>query len=154
MVELLFRFLISFYVTMASEEIVAMKSIFCQPGEFTVLHNGIWDVYYINTLTDVCNINESCATTDCWCFRLYEGSVYSTGNPYFSSYRLRHVVYLYPARTCTPVGASQLFYALLTLTVTFTKYIYICWRGYLSGARCRLAYGPADATATHCLLLQ
>jgi len=29
-----------------------------------------------------------------------------------------------------------------------------CWRGYLSGARCRLAYGPADATDTHCLLLQ
>ena len=29
-----------------------------------------------------------------------------------------------------------------------------CWRGYLSGARCRLAYGPADATAAHCLLLQ
>jgi len=29
-----------------------------------------------------------------------------------------------------------------------------CWRGYLSGARCRLAYGPADAIATHCLLLQ
>ena len=28
-----------------------------------------------------------------------------------------------------------------------------CWRGYLSGARCRLAYGPDDATATHCLLL-
>ena len=29
-----------------------------------------------------------------------------------------------------------------------------CWCSYLSGARCRLAYGPADATATHCLLLQ
>ena len=29
-----------------------------------------------------------------------------------------------------------------------------CWCGYLSGARCRLAHGPADATATHCLLLQ
>ena len=26
-----------------------------------------------------------------------------------------------------------------------------CWHGYLSGARCRLAYGAADATATHCL---
>jgi len=26
-------------------------------------------------------------------------------------------------------------------------------RGYLPGGRCRLAYGPADATATHCLLL-
>jgi len=23
-----------------------------------------------------------------------------------------------------------------------------CWRGYLSGARCRLAYVPADSTAT------
>ena len=29
-----------------------------------------------------------------------------------------------------------------------------CWHGYLSGARCRLVYGPVDATATHCLLLQ
>ena len=28
-----------------------------------------------------------------------------------------------------------------------------CWCGYLSGVRCRLAYGPADATATYCLLL-
>ena len=26
-----------------------------------------------------------------------------------------------------------------------------CWRGYLSGASCRLANVPADATATHCL---
>ena len=24
-----------------------------------------------------------------------------------------------------------------------------CWRSCLFGARCRLAYGPADATATH-----
>ena len=23
-----------------------------------------------------------------------------------------------------------------------------CWRGYLSGARCRVAYGPADATVS------
>jgi len=29
-----------------------------------------------------------------------------------------------------------------------------CWHSYLSGVRCRLAYGPADVTATHCLLLQ
>ena len=29
-----------------------------------------------------------------------------------------------------------------------------CWNGYLSGVRCRLAYDPAGATATHCLLLQ
>jgi len=29
-----------------------------------------------------------------------------------------------------------------------------CWHGYVSEARCRFAYGPADATATHYLLLQ
>ena len=29
-----------------------------------------------------------------------------------------------------------------------------CWLGYLSAVWGRLAYGPADATATHCLLLQ
>ena len=29
-----------------------------------------------------------------------------------------------------------------------------CWHGYLSGARCRFAYSPADKTATHYLLLQ
>jgi len=29
-----------------------------------------------------------------------------------------------------------------------------CWHGCLSAARCRLAYGPADATGTDCLLLQ
>jgi len=29
-----------------------------------------------------------------------------------------------------------------------------CWCGYLSGVRCKFAYGPADATAIHYLLLQ
>jgi len=29
-----------------------------------------------------------------------------------------------------------------------------CWHGCLAGMRCRLAYSPADATATHYLLLQ
>jgi len=28
------------------------------------------------------------------------------------------------------------------------------WCTYLSEARCRLAFGPVDAIATHCLLLQ
>ena len=36
----------------------------------------------------------------------------------------------------------------------YKNWVVGCWRGYLSGVRCRLAYGPADATATHCLLLQ
>jgi len=29
-----------------------------------------------------------------------------------------------------------------------------CWHGYLSGVRCRFAYGAAYATATNYLLLQ
>jgi len=29
-----------------------------------------------------------------------------------------------------------------------------CWHGYLPVVRCRFAYGPADSTATHYLLLQ
>ena len=29
-----------------------------------------------------------------------------------------------------------------------------CLHGYLSGASCRFAHGPADATATYCLMLQ
>jgi len=32
--------------------------------------------------------------------------------------------------------------------------VVVYWRSYLSEARCRFAYGPADATATHCLLFQ
>jgi len=29
-----------------------------------------------------------------------------------------------------------------------------CWHGYLYGVRCIFAYGPADATTSHGLLLQ
>jgi len=29
-----------------------------------------------------------------------------------------------------------------------------CWCGYLSGARCKFVYDPADTTSIHCLLLQ
>ena len=34
------------------------------------------------------------------------------------------------------------------------NWVVVCWHGCLYGVRCRFAYGPADATATHCLLLQ
>jgi len=40
------------------------------------------------------------------------------------------------------------------ITVTFLLHDGVgCWHSCLSGARCILAYGSADATATHCLLL-
>jgi len=32
--------------------------------------------------------------------------------------------------------------------------VVLAWIRYLSGAKCRFAYGPADITATHCLLLR
>ena len=41
--------------------------------------------------------------------------------------------------------SGYLLLSLLKVSVVFNQ---------LSGARCRLVYGPADATATHCLLLQ
>jgi len=34
------------------------------------------------------------------------------------------------------------------------KLVVGCWRGCLSGTRCKFAYSPADDTVTHCLLLQ
>ena len=81
----------------------------------------------------------------------------------------------WPYRSVSVVRNSSLFdwlyshlcvsgsYAFSSLTLLFGRqeghpacknWVVWCWRGYLSGARCRLAYGPADATATHCLLLQ
>jgi len=33
------------------------------------------------------------------------------------------------------------------------SWVVVCWFGYLTRAWCILVYGPADATATRCLLL-
>ena len=48
------------------------------------------------------------------------------------------------------VGQTSIITSIVNLIVRVVG----CWCGCLSGTRCRLAYGPADATATHCLLLQ
>ena len=79
---------------------------------------------------------------------------------------------LYPLLTsCISRFSVLLFFAVL-LVVDVPSVLWCCWlggrkgirpvknrvvgywHGYLSGARCRHAYGPADATATHSLLLQ
>ena len=44
--------------------------------------------------------------------------------------------------------------AVKRVCVSYPYTVVGCWRGYLSGARCRLVHSPPDATATHCLLLQ
>ena len=65
-------------------------------------------------------------------------------------YRLTDGIFL-----CYP--AQSAFSALMLLVgqqeghSAFKKLSGGCWYGYLSGAKCRLTYGPADATATHCL---
>ena len=58
-------------------------------------------------------------------------------------------------------GAGHCAFSALTLLVGWQEGHPACKKlsggvlaWYLSGARCRLAYGPADATATHCHLLQ
>jgi len=47
----------------------------------------------------------------------------------------------------------RLRYVLLNMQYVLEPAPVGCWRGYLSGVRCRLAYGPADATATHCVFI-
>jgi len=56
------------------------------------------------------------------------------------------------------IRAVRMGFSLLTVFnvyfVLMVSAVVGCWHGYLSGARCRFAYGPVDATATHYLLLQ
>ena len=52
-------------------------------------------------------------------------------------------------------ASNVIFPYIFTFGTPFrTQFAVGWWQLYLSGARCRLAYGPADATTTHCLLLQ
>ena len=74
---------------------------------------------------------------------------------YCSAYFVIWVIFICPV-ICPPLVA----FSALTLLIgrqeghpACKNWVVVCWCGYLSGARCRLAYGPADATATHCLLL-
>jgi len=53
---------------------------------------------------------------------------------------------------CTAFAFSALMLLVGWQGIRFVKnWVVGCWRGYLSGAKCRLTYGPADATAPHCL---
>ena len=61
-------------------------------------------------------------------------------------------------RACVRVVYMMCAFSALTLLAGWQEgypacknWVVRCWCGYLSGTRCRLAYGPADATATHCL---
>ena len=61
---------------------------------------------------------------------------------------------------CAQIALFSLAFSALTLSVGLQEGHPACKKlsggmlAWLSGMRCRLAYSPADATATHCLLLQ
>ena len=120
------------------------------------------------------------ALVSCWHYHLETSYLYValTGvHCLHNVISLCSLVWLLASKNCVIHGASSLF----LMSYLFVRYIWLsafcigfdavgwaagsasglqknwvmgCWNGYLSGARCRLAYGPADATATHCLLLQ
>jgi len=58
-----------------------------------------------------------------------------------------HKIKLFYEWLIFPSGAMMLFVGWQEGLPAYKKTVW-CWHGYLSGAWCRLAYGPADATAT------
>ena len=101
--------------------------------------------------------NMTCNVAEC---------VWLSGKPWtlYSWQREDIVLCLYPSNGwgwTHSVSLCTCAFSALTLLVGWQEghpacknWVVGCWHGYLSGARCRLAYGPADATATHCLLLR
>ena len=75
---------------------------------------------------------------------------------------VKWAVFSQPLVSCFLINSSHLFaFSALTLLVGQQEGHPACkktkWWGagvVISEARCRLAFGPADAIATHCLLLQ
>ena len=71
----------------------------------------------------------------------------------------KHIINLVTGVSRLPVlGCGMTFHPdcpLTPQTISEISFIWPVkkWHGYLTGARCRLAYGPADTTATHCLLV-
>ena len=90
-------------------------------------------------------------------FCIVEGTVLFTGQINYSQHPVIH-------KACWLIGFDTSYltkaYAFSALTLLVGRqeghpacknWVVGCWRGYLSGAICRLAYGPVDATATHSL---
>jgi len=89
----------------------------------------------------ICDVDVQMCTLKCWC----EYTYISVTLHYLSS--VSHWSVLPSVLWCCwLVGRKDIR--------PVKNWVLRCWHGYLSGARCRLAYGPADATATRCLLLQ
>ena len=139
----------------------------------------VLDKVPLNGCVCVLKVDVDGAITDCHCYCYYYCCVLF----FLFSQSYPDIIYCHhpvsgPCSDCTlkiywlidwqfPQTVEILFYWLLSdfsaLTLLVMRqegrpacknWVVGCWRGYLSGARCRLAYGPADATATHCLLLQ
>jgi len=79
-----------------------------------------------------------------WCSRLFAPQIY----------QLVKWITVYYSMLCMPSVLWRCWLGDRKSIWPVKNWVVWCWPGYLSGAQCRLAYGPADATATHCLLLQ
>ena len=67
------------------------------------------------------------------------------------TYFIFHIVHIYCKDIICAFSALTLLVGRQEGHPACKKRVVGCWHGCLSGARCRLAYGSADATATHCL---
>ena len=129
--------------------------------------SGIW----------ITQISMNCLMIVCvagWLFQWSSDAVETTQSGDSAQFSLWHLAAVSHLGTPNPAAhdasSSPGFYTSAVTTIAFSaltllvgrqeghpackKRVVGCWHGCLCGARCRLAYGPADATATHCLLLQ
>jgi len=111
--------------------------------------------------------NITCAEFQCICYWTVGTAVWfmlrvTCGRLVFWNQMSKWTKLFFGMRVVTQDSYSTLDWGLYLLTgigrqeghPACKKRVVGCWHGDLSRVRCRLAYGPADATATHCVSLQ
>ena len=134
---------------------------YCPPPRKKSVHNHIlWHALFCflaiacNCIWQVLVSLMVIASKGCWVGNVF---VYVSVTLFHFAVTFSWLLQIIPVISCTV--AVELLGAFSALTLLVGRQeghvgVVGCWRGYQSGARCRLAYGPADATATRCLLLQ
>jgi len=109
--------------------------------------------------------------------RYIEGQPYRLLSEAYDRHQVSCLVYSYTTELncqlcvyeCSRVWSSTMHWASTYVNICVPAVLWCCWLGgrkvirpvknwvigfwcgYLSGAKCRLAYGPANTTSTHCL---
>jgi len=125
-----------------------------------IIMNDVILIYYTE-LTSSCTVVNECLSGETF-------APWNTTVGYTEHLACNFSVYMKPCKhllNCyTNMAANSkmhMVFSALTLLVGRQEWHLACknrvvgwWCGYLSGTKCRFADGPADATTTHCLLLQ